>query len=458
MGSRILLSVLTVLLSAASLAAAPVTVEPPVTVAVTVVEEPRNRRVVGEMAAYDEVGVTVVVNGERRRFAWADLTPASSFTARHRTVDEADPRAWLDLARFGRLVGAERQSEYAIKKALLLDRSLEAEAEAVREVPLGELRQAGVSETGATEIDPTDEAEAEIDAIDLPAGWRPPASDPALPPKFADVNQGFAQQAERAAMRWADEDLRRSGIRMRLVETPHFLIFTDWDPVDDRWLAEQLEGAYALLSREFNVGGDQTVFVGRLPVYMFHSQEAMLHHARASDGFDGGDGVAAYYTQMSNGLGKLTMSKPRATQEMGLDEARRMWSRTLVHEFVHAFLSRYRGNGALPRWLNEGLAEMLAETIHPRPMAFEHAKHVAQSGEPLADLFDDARYPGAIYYPVMMSMAHCLYHQDPATFVRMVDRIKAGQPAEEALRQFYGVDYAGLEAAWRDFMLRHPGP
>ena len=447
------LGILALLCAALVARAVPVEVDPPMTVALTVVEHPRNVRVLGDLVGYDEVGATLLVDGERQRFEWSTLTPTSAFTARHRLVDEADAASWLSLARFGRLVGAERQSEYAIGKAIKLDSSLEGAAAAVRELPLGELRQPGLAD-GATTVDPEEQPDEGPTGLELPPtrwGGRPVQ----LPPKFLPVQQDHARQAEQLARERAQADLTNIGVRMRLVETPHFLIFTDWDPVDDRWLAEQLEGCYALLAREFDVPADQPVFLGRLPVYMFHAHEAMLAHARANDDFaEVSDGVAGYFASSNTGLGQLVMSKPRATREVGLELARKQWSRTLAHEFVHAFLARYRGNGFLPRWLNEGLAEMLAETIHPRPNAMEIALAVAREGGSIATIFDDAQYPGATYYPVMMTLTQALYREDPAKFVHMVDRIKAGEAAEAVLREMYGVDYAGLELAWRAFMLR----
>jgi hypothetical protein len=421
----------------------PVEVDPPVTVALTIVAEPRNERVTGDLVVYDEAGLTIVVRGERQRFTWSELTPTSSFTARHRLVDPDDPQEWIDLARFGRLVGAERQSEYAIRKALSLDAVLEAEAEAIREMPLGELRRPGLATQGRTKIEP------EADPV-------PAAVDPDLPPRFAAVDPLVGEQAEREAVTRGDTELAQVGVRMRIVKTPHFLIFTDWDPVDDAWLARQLEGAFQMLCREFHVTQDQDVFVGRLPVYMFNTHAGMLRYAIEIDGFETDQvGVAGYYASNNRGIGKLVMSKPRATDAIGLDLARRAWARTLTHEFVHAFLARYRGNRFLPRWLNEGLAEMLAETIHPRPGALRTARRVAAEGESIAFIFDDANMPGAEMYPVMMTLTNALYREDPAKFVSMVDRIKAGEETEALLKELYDVDYPGLERAWRAYMLRN---
>lgn len=424
-------------------------VDPPITVSVTIIDSPRNRRVVGELVSFDEVAATLIVEGERQRFPWRELTPTSCFTARHRLIDEDDAGAWLALARFGRRVGAERQAEYAIKKALRLDAALEAEVAAIREIPLGELRQAGV----VPDADPVEPAETADEAA--PEVILDPAA-ANLPPKFLPVTPHEANAAEQGARDQARQAAQRLGIRMREVTTPHFLIFTDWEPVDDAWLAEQLEGAYALLCREFNVPPNQPVFVGRLPVYMFHDHATMLRYARTMDSFPTiRPSVAGYFSGRSDGLGKLVMSKPQASDRVGLPLARQMWARTLTHEFVHAFLARYRGNGFLPRWMNEGLAEMLAETIMPRPNALATARAAARSQQSIADIFDDAQMPEGEMYPVMMTLVIAMYREDPARFVRMVDRVKSGENCERVVQELYNVDYAGLEEAWRAYMLRN---
>ena len=63
--------------------------------------------------------------------------------------------------------------------------------------------------------------------------------------------------------------------------------------------------------------------------------------------------------------------------------------------------------------------------------------------------------PGPEMYPVMMTLVQALHRDDPAKFVRYVDRLKAGEHPERTLREMYGVDYAGLEAAWRRHMMRN---
>lgn len=424
--------------------AEPVAVSPPVTVRVTVLAEPRSETVTGDLVEYDESGLTLAIKGERRRLPYASLTAHSAFTARLRAVNPDDGRGWLDLAAFGRAVGAEREAEQAIQRALKLDPGLTADADRVRALPLNTLR-------GPLQPKPGDRGAGE--ARD-PGELLTDASGEA--PKFEPVTPEQAAAAMAAADREAEFSLRQLGVTARRLETDHFVIYTDWGPVDDEFLAESLEGAYRLVSREFNIPVEQNVFVGKLPVYMFDSHTTFLRYAKEVDGNQNFRvTVAGYYRGRTDGMGKLVMSKPSTTQNDGLAVARRKWARTLTHEFAHAFLARYRSNTFVPRWLNEGLAEVISEQVYPRDGAVDTARQIARTNRTISAIFDDRVMPGPEMYPVMMTLVQALHRDDPAKFVAFVDRLKAGDDAERTLREMYGVDYAGLEAAWRRHMMRN---
>ena len=436
-----------------------VDVSPPTSVRLTVTTGPKPEAVTGELVAYDDDSLTLVVDGQRQDFAYADLTPNSAFIARYRVVDEKDARSWLELGRFGRAVGAGRQSEQALLKAVSLDASLSAEAEAIRSDPAGTLRPP------PPEMPDDPPATQPAEAVEGPAGMGLPAprNVPPVGPratgnsvnKYPPVDAGQARLAVEEARREALGVIQRFGVSLRTFETPHFVVFTDWAPVDDRFLADSLEFAYTLLCREFDVPYQENVFVGKLPVYMFHSHDDFLAYARLVDGNeDFRETVAGYYRGRSDGMGKLVMSKPSRTDDVGLEVARKMWSRTLTHEFAHAFIARYRSNAFIPRWLNEGLAEVVAEQIYPRPRAMETALQRAREGPSIAPLFDDAQMPPADLYPVAMTLVQALHREDPRRFGLLIDHIKNGEDAEQALMAIYGVNYAGLEQAWREMMLR----
>ncbi|MEL7239058.1 MAG: hypothetical protein AAGK78_09360, partial [Planctomycetota bacterium] len=152
---------------------------------------------------------------------------------------------------------------------------------------------------------------------------------------------------------------------------------------------------------------------------------------------------------------KIVMSSPRGGSLIGFEKAEQQWRRTLTHEFSHAFLARYHGGRFLPRWLEEGLAEMIAEKVHPRPGAIDRARQRARSGRSIAPLFAPDAAPTAADYPVMMSLVVGLHQEDPRRFRQFVRRLKAGEAEADLLQELYGVDHAGLEKAWRAYMRRN---
>jgi hypothetical protein len=130
------------------------------------------------------------------------------------------------------------------------------------------------------------------------------------------------------------------------------------------------------------------------------------------------------------------------------------WAYTLTHEFTHAFVDRYKSNRHIPRWLNEGLAEVIAQTQFPQPNRRIFARELAGEGVGVSNIFDDDQMPGGQMYPVMQTMVEMLINQDRKAFIRFFDAIKDGEKPEAALKRIYGLDYAGLEKAWRAYALR----
>ena len=386
-----------------------VTVEPPRTVSLTVLQEPRDLDVVGDLISFDPTGCDIVVRGEPRRYAWSELSPVSCFTARYRLVDETSADDWFELAAFGRRVGAEQLADYAAERGLEVDPSRQADADALAEIPLNEYRSGAL--LGGTD-----------------------------------------SKAESAAT----EAAQTLTLRLRTFNTPHFQVFTDWAPSKDQRLAQELEAAHERLCREFGVAPGEPFFEEPLPVYMFHSHGTFLRYAREIDGFASARGtVAGYYTGDRSGRGKIVMSSPRDGQLIGYELAEQQWRRTLTHEFSHAFLARYEGGEFLPRWFEEGLAEMIADKVHARPGAIDKARNRALTGTSIAELFDPDYTPTAAEYPVMMSLVIGLYQEDPKRFRQFVKRLKAGEQEVDLLQELYGVDHAGLEEAWRGFMRRN---
>ncbi len=262
------------------------------------------------------------------------------------------------------------------------------------------------------------------------------------------------EEAAAAMKRVRDKEAKISEkLKLTLVsfETDHFIVFTDWDTREHAFLKKNLEQAYKVVSRQFEMSVKENVFVGKLPVYMFSKYGDFSRFASTVDGFTTNPSVAGYFRGLPKGEGHMAMWKPNEsmTGSRDIKDAERLWGYVLVHEFTHAFLSRYRSNEVIPRWLNEGIAEVVAAGVFPFPERYRIAKMMAHQAPDLMPLFDDEVMPPGIYYPVMQTMVELLVKTDRKKFLAMIDDIKDGVDPEDALRKHFKTNYAGFSEGWR---------
>jgi hypothetical protein len=251
------------------------------------------------------------------------------------------------------------------------------------------------------------------------------------------------------------------GVTFTEFQTDHFICFNDWDAREAQFLKNNLEGAYATVSKQFEIPVKENVFVGKLPVLMFAKHEDFTKFASQVDRFPVPKTVAGYYMTMVTSEGQQTgghmaMWKPDITGN-NVSEAERQWAYTLTHEFTHAFVARYRTNQRIPRWLNEGVAEVIANSKFPRQGVRDFARRMALKGADVSSVFDDNNMPGGEMYPVMMTLVETLIADDRKAFLKYFDDIKAGVDPEEALKKYYNTDYDGLVKAWKKYLTTMSG-
>ena len=177
-------------------------------------------------------------------------------------------------------------------------------------------------------------------------------------------------------------------VHFATIETPHFLIFTDWDPQEYQFLKTNFEDAYKAVTEQFNIPYSDNVFIGKLPVLMF-ARFADYAHFTDSIGFYGKKvdrSLRGYYEGSSDGSGRMVMYKPAGED---IQQAELQWAHAVVHEFTHAFVARYHSNARVPRWLNEGVAEVIAAQHFPFEGTYPFAKRMAAEHRSAGTLFDD---------------------------------------------------------------------
>ena len=396
----------------------------------------------GALTQFDDQNFTLRTGDGEKTLAWTDVTPASAFTLRQHTIDRTKADDWLTLGKFGWSLGATDQSRTALRTAVRIDASLKPQADEILASPAS----AAIAQPKSGELLNTGPAPTTQSTPDKPPTDAPIKFATATPDQIADAMQRV--HAEKA-------DVEKT-LHLKLAEfqTDHFIVFTDWDPREYDFLKVNLEQAYTVVARQFEADPKDNVFVGKLPVYMLISYAEFARFARDIDNFTGvNDRTAGYYLGNTEGFGHMAMWKPdeSLTGTPNIADARRLWAYVLVHEFTHAFLARYKSNVFVPRWLNEGIAEVIAMGQFPYPDHYRMARYMASVNHDFSFLFDSANRPSGEYYPVMQSMVELLVKTNRQSFLKLIDDIKNGEDCEQALKELYHVDYDQFQNAWRDW-------
>jgi hypothetical protein len=264
------------------------------------------------------------------------------------------------------------------------------------------------------------------------------------------------EQALDAAKAKSLEVAAKLNVKFETIRTTHFLIFTDWDPREYGFLKSNVEQAYDAVAGEFKSSAADSVFFGVLPIYMFARQGDFMTFAKEYDNFkEINRDVLGYFSPSMTGFGHMAMWKPRTNEDPKVTRYAEMeWARVLTHEFTHAFIARYRTILGIPRWLNEGCAEVVASgkfpyarSIYPfvRDRDRQHSKFVANILHDKGALVGDD-------YPTCQTLVETLQSKGGPTFLRFFNDIKDGGDPEAALQKHFKMNYNQLEDAWRDYV------
>jgi hypothetical protein len=401
-----------------------VTLTKPLLTQVTLTDGP-GERFSGTLYKYNDTTLYFRTGKGEREIRWAQLTGISQFSIRSQLIDRQSANAWLELAELGMRWDLTDQARQAVTTAVRLDPKLKLRGDAI-------LRGEGRARPTTQSKDP---------------GKRGMATTTKYQKATPEQDAKAIEIAQKVAKAVADE------MKLKWVElqTPHFIIFTDWDEREYKFLKDNCEAAYTAVSRQFDIPVKENVFIGKLPVFMFSKQSEFQKYAAQFDRFPAPKTVAGYYTSHGDGTGHMVMWKPDTSRYPTVREAEERWAYTLTHEFTHAFVSRYRTDRNIPRWLNEGLAEVIASGQFPLKEAHAYAKYMAGQKFKFEDLFDDKKMPGGEMYPVMQTMVEALIKESRREFLLMFDDIKDGMEPETALRKHYKAGYKDWEPAWRRY-------
>ncbi|MCH7814795.1 MAG: hypothetical protein IID40_12335 [Planctomycetes bacterium] len=234
-----------------------------------------------------------------------------------------------------------------------------------------------------------------------------------------------------------------------LIETDHFLIWTDWQRHRREPLARWCEAIYAAVATQFGLDPNGNLFLGKCPVFCFRSKARFLRFGRTYDGWK--ISSANGYTRTSPTGHTHVVIYRRGVTPQDLDQ----FAGTLVHECVHAIVHRYRRVGHIGGWVGEGLAQFMAERVLGERCLYGEAadlvaRQYALKEIPLGDLLHTTGLPQPHEYPVAHSLVGFLIERDATALTELVTHLKRGLSIEQALMRSYdGLTFDDLTTAWR---------
>ena len=264
----------------------------------------------------------------------------------------------------------------------------------------------------------------------------------------------------------------------RQLDVGEFEIVTDGSLPDlPKLVAGDLAAVTAALGKVFGAGLSLQPPSGKTYVYVFAKKASFDRLARAL--MQSGEAAGVY-----SSVGLLAFHLEMPTNEDLLH--------TLVHETTHAFVQRAlcHPGGSLPRWLGEGLADYFANSeieggvlvpgSHRASTSYHAPGEVVRGRSRAARTADDVRaamkagtalplaklrsatssefYGGehAIYYGESWLLVHFLRHGQPGwaehEFPRFILSAVEGFPADDLIRDVYGLDDEALEAAFKVYV------
>jgi hypothetical protein len=245
----------------------------------------------------------------------------------------------------------------------------------------------------------------------------------------------------------------RLGTRLRVTETPHYLVCSDSDTPTTAQFVRWSEALYAHLGGLFGIGPHERVWDGKCMLLLFSRRAKFEECSRTLDAHDS-TSAGAYFAVEDYGTGHPKLVKicipvddrePRRLQEL------------FAHEGAHAFFELYRRPGRLPLWLHEGLAEYMTTVNDPSLKAEKSRKalHAAGDRGELARKLLAAKTGQGLKtaeYAAAFSLVDFLITDSKPKFKKLIDALKDGQPQETSLQVAYGFDLPELEKRWRAWL------
>jgi hypothetical protein len=421
----------------------------------------------GLIVDHNEHGLVVVDQGTPYVFAWEELEPGSAYGTRRallafrrggedRLSAEDHFQLGLFALRHGRKDLAGREFGRAIRqdpdfkplvKGVVNEYQRRPGASESRDDALPErglsddIQVVPSSDQPAQAVGETEESPSYLEG-ELAGGMNPPLA----PGLSADGRE----QVLEAYRTFGTKVQELIGKEVVLVESDHFLIWTDWERGHREQLAGWCESMYAALCEQFHLDLSDDIFLAKCPVFCWRSKGRFVKFARLFDGYAGTNAVGYTRSIEANGHVHVVLLR-QGRSEADFDR----FACTLVHEGTHAFMHRLHSPRLVPHWVNEGYADLMAERVlGDRCPNGENAQLLARQfaryGWPITTLLHNVGPIDVHQYPLAHSVVAYLEGLGRDRFAGFIKDLKSGRSVAEALATRYdGLTLKQLEDRWR---------
>lgn len=420
----------------------------------------------GLVVDHNDHGLVIVREDTPYVFAWTELEAGSAYAAKRRLLaldrggdDRLTAEDLFGLGQFALQQGRGDLAGEMFRQVIRLDASYKNKIKDALN------RQRSKTGTAYVGLDQAQRADARIAApcdvdnnaaqsggsVSSPNGiGSPDRTEPATASLVAGLSSQSRERVLEAYKVFGAKVQELLGKDVSLVESDHFLIWTDWRRNDRDRLVDWCESMYAALAAQFNVDPDEPVFLAKCPMFCWRSKAKFVKFARLFDGYSGADAVG--YTRSIEASGHVHVVLLRQGRS---DADFDRFVCTLIHEGTHAFLHRLHSSRLIPHWINEGFADLMAERVSGnRCPNGENAELLARQfvrhDWPIQNLLHGSEPIAVHQYPIAHSVVSYLESLGSDQFSRFIKHLKRGRTTVEALALGYdGMTLRQLDDRWR---------
>lgn len=259
------------------------------------------------------------------------------------------------------------------------------------------------------------------------------------------------QFLERQSQFLKDVRKKMPHVPFRLIDTEFFTVFTDITPEEVNGYLENLDAMYRELCGAFGVSAQKNVWCGKCVVVIFQKRENYMRYEAQVMGVKDPamiSGSAGLCHMFGNGEVKFAGF---------LGDNGTFFGSVLIHETTHGFIHRYLSSASVASWLNEGMADWVADAIMKDGRITKRQQRSAQTVKAAGGWGDflEARNISFDHYGTASTLVDILLDRNKdGQFRQFVREIKEGKPIEASLKDAFGLTLKDLGPLYTDWVTR----